>query len=307
MLSTSFEGLNRIDLNGPTMGTRWQAQFWLAEGAETAPIERAMQAAVDRVDAQMSLWRRESDLCRLNAAPVGAWVDLGDEITRVLTRALEIGQQSGGAFEIAMGPAVAAWGFGPEPADPARVRALLQDRRPMRARELLELDVANHRARKHGPARFDLNGIAKGFGTDRLIEVAQEMGLTARTGLTAGIDGDLRCLGTRPDGSLWPIAIEEPDYERRAAHSLMELGDTAIATSGDYRHWVDVGSTRLSHTMNPDLKAPVTGAPASVTVLAPDCMSADGWATALMVLGRETGSALARANGIQAMFLERAP
>jgi thiamine biosynthesis lipoprotein len=303
MLSTSFNGLSRVDLSGPTMGTRWQAQFWMADGRDTAAIAGAMQEAVDRVDAQMSLWKSDSDLCRLNRASVGEWVDLGDEITRVLERSLEIGRLSGGAFEIAMGPAVAAWGFGPEAADTGRIKALLEDRSPMRARELLELDVAGRRARKRGPASFDLNGIAKGFGTDRLVEVAQAQGITA---LTAGLDGDLRVTGLRPDGSLWPIAIEQPDYTRRAVHSLMELTDSAIATSGDYRHWVELGGRRLSHTMNPDLKAPVAEAPASVTVMAPDGMSADAWATALMVLGKEAGSALARANGIQAMFLERA-
>lgn len=301
-MDTASPALTRRDLNGATMGTRWQAQFWWPEGQSDAEIGDAMQAAMDRVDAQMSLWKPESTLCRLNAAEVGVWVALETEILRVLERALEIERQSGGAFDIAVGAAVRAWGFGPEPADPARMAALLQDRSRKRASEALELDIKGQRARKNADVQFDLDGIAKGFGTDRLIEVAQELGVT---GLTAGIDGDLRTVGLRPDGSMWPIAIEEPNYDRRAAHSLMELSDSAIATSGDYRHWVDLGDKRLSHTINPDLNAPLSQSPASVTVIAPDCMTADAWATALMVLGRETGSALARANRIQAMFLER--
>lgn len=296
MLSTFSD--TRVDLNGETMGTRWHAQFWAGADTDIEAIRFAMQQAVDRVDAQMSLWKPESDLCRLNRAPVGEWVDVGPEMMRVLRAATDISRMSGGAFDIAVGDAVRAWGFGPEAADTDKIAALLAE-----AREPSEtLELQDGQARRLADVSFDLNGIAKGFGTDRLIEVALEHGVTA---LTAGIDGDLRTAGTRPDGSLWPIAIERPDYDRRAIHSIMELSDCAIATSGDYRHWLTVGTQRLSHTMNPRLQAPLVNSPASVTVLAPDCMTADAWATALMVLGRDAGTAVAKRYGIQAMFLER--
>ncbi len=296
MLSTFSD--TRVDLNGETMGTRWHAQFWASASMDIEAMKAAMQAAVDRVDVQMSLWKPDSDLCRLNHAPVGEWVDVGPEMMRVLRAATDISRMSGGAFDIAVGAAVRAWGFGPEAADTDKIAALLAE-----AREPSEtLELQDGQARRLADVSFDLNGIAKGFGTDRLIEVALEHGITA---LTAGIDGDLRTVGTRSDGSLWPIAIEQPDYDRRAVHSMMELSDCAIATSGDYRHWLTVGTQRLSHTMNPRLQAPLVNSPASVTVLAPDCMTADAWATALMVLGRDAGTAVAKRYGIQAMFLER--
>lgn len=290
----------RQSLHGPTMGTSWYVTFYGA--IDTVPLQTALQAAVDTVDAQMSLWKPDSALNRLNAAAPDHWVDLPKETLHVLQAALDIGQQSAGAFDISVADAVCAWGFGPDKADSQRITNLLQGPARRRAHDLLELDPANRRARKHAPARFDLGGIAKGYGTDRLIEVAQTMGLTD---LTAGIDGDLRCIGTRPDGSLWPVAIEAPDHHRRAVHSMMELSDTAIATSGDYRHWTQVGTRKLSHTMNPATGGPVMAPPASVTVLHKTCMQADAWATALMVLGENTGRQIARARGIQAMFLTR--
>lgn len=296
MLSTFSD--TRVDLNGETMGTRWHAQFWAGADTDVEAIRSAMQAAVDSVDAQMSLWKPDSDLCRLNHAPIGVWVDIGPEMMRVLRAAMDIGRMSGGAFDIAIGDAVRAWGFGPDKPDTDKIAELLSA--DSQHGETLELH--DGKARRLADVSFDLNGIAKGFGTDRLIEVALDHGITA---LTAGIDGDLRTVGTRPDGTLWPIAIERPDYDRRAVHSMMELSDCAIATSGDYRHWLTVGTQRLSHTMNPRLQAPLVNSPASVTVLAPDCMTADAWATALMVLGREAGTAVARRYGIQAMFLER--
>ena len=61
----------------------------------------------------------------------------------------------------------------------------------------------------------------------------------------------MRASGLRPDGKPWSIAVEQPDYERRAAHSVLALQDAAVATSGDYRHWVEVKGRRLSHTMDP--------------------------------------------------------
>ena len=129
--------LVRHALNGPTMGTRWSALFFAAPGFDPAPVRAALQAAVDEVDAQMSTWKPDSDLMRLNAAPVGEWVAVPARLMEVLRLGLEIGRASGGAFDIGMGDAVTAWGFGPEAAAPDRIRsAMAAPRRP--AHEVLE-------------------------------------------------------------------------------------------------------------------------------------------------------------------------
>src|SRR5690606_32932512 len=103
----------RFALNGPTMGTRWSALFFAEPGFDRGAVQAALQAAVDEVDAQMSTWKPDSDLMRLNAAPVGDWVEVPERLRTVLRLGLEIGRASGGAFDIGMGDAVAAWGFGP--------------------------------------------------------------------------------------------------------------------------------------------------------------------------------------------------
>ena len=293
--------LARHTLNGATMGTRWSALFFAQTDFDPAPLEAALQAAVDEVDEQMSTWKPESDLMRLNRAPVGETVLLPKALMSVLALALAIGRASDGAFDIAMGDAVAAWGFGPADADPARIRAALAvPRRP--AHEGLELDLEAGRARKTAPLALDLNGIAKGFGVDRLAETLQAFGIAA--GLV-GIDGEMRAMGLRPDGKPWTIAVEEPDRTRRAAHSVLTLEEAAVATSGDYRHWVEVGERRLSHTMDPLKGAPLAASPASVTVVARSCAEADAWATALMVRGPRDGAELARRHHLDALFLLR--
>lgn len=298
-MSKTSTDLTRHALNGPTMGTRWAALFHAAPDFDVEPLRAALQAAVDEVDAQMSTWKPESDLMRLSAAPVGAWVDVPRHLLNVLLLGLEIGRASGGAFDIGMGDAVTAWGFGPAEPDAALIRnAMAAPRRP--AHDVLE--IAGSRIRKLAPLRLDLNGIAKGYGVDRLAEVLTRFGIPA--GLV-GIDGEMRAMGTRPDGEPWAIAVEAPDPERRAAQSVLALEDAAVATSGDYRHWVEVGGGRLSHTMDPRRGAPLASSPASVTVVAQSCAEADGWATALMVLGAEKGIALARRHGLNALFLLR--
>jgi len=194
---------------------------------------------------------------------------------------------------------VRAWGFGPASAEPQAIRAAMEaPRRP--AHEVLEID--NNRLRKTALITLDLNGIAKGYGVDRLAEVLRDHGI--RDGLV-GIDGEMRAMGLRPDGTPWTIAVEAPDRERRAPHSILKLQDAAVATSGDYRHWVTVQGRTLAHTMDPARGAPLLDSPASVTVIAPTCTEADAWATALMVLGVDGGARFARQTGLDALFLSR--
>ncbi len=289
----------RHALNGPTMGTRWSALFFAPPGFDPGMVQADLQAAVDAVDGQMSTWRPDSDLMRLNAAPVGEWQDIPADLARVLTLGLAIGRASGGAFDIGQGDAVRAWGFGPATADPQAIRdAMRAPHRP--THDVLEID--GNRVRKMASVSLDLNGIAKGYGVDRLAELLSANGILDAL---VGIDGEMRALGLRPDGTPWTIAVEAPERDRRAPHSILTLQDASVATSGDYRHWVTVQGRDLSHTMDPARGAPLLAPPASVTVIAPTCAEADAWATALMVAGVDEGPGLARKAGLDALFLSR--
>lgn len=291
--------LQRLALNGPTMGTRWSALFFAAPGFDTEAVRVALQAAVNEVDGEMSTWNPASDLMRLNAAPVGEWVAVPARLVEVLRLGLKTGRASRGAFDIGMGDAVSAWGFGPDAAAHAGIRAaMVAHRRP--AHEVLEIDGGH--VRKSGPIMLDLNGIAKGYGVDRLAETLRAHGID---NALVGIDGEMRAIGLRPDREAWTIAVEAPDAERRTPFSVLALQDAAVATSGDYRHFVEVRGRRLSHTMDPRRGAPLVASPASVTVVASSCAEADAWATALMVLGPDRGAAISRDRGLDALFLLR--
>ena len=299
-MSTS---LRRHALSGATMGTRWSALLHAPPEADIPALDIALARAVDRVDRQMSTWKPASELMRLNAASPGSWVSLPRALLQVLTRGLEIGRLSGGAFDIGLGRLVNAWGFGAAGSipDSEAIQAALHERLPP-THKLLELDAPESRARKHADFALDLSAIAKGFATDEMMRAVKAFGIT--DGLV-GLDGELAATGTKPDGTPWLIAVEKPDVELRSPLGVIELRDAAVATSGDYRHWIEVGGTRLSHTMDRLRGGPIDNGIASVSVVASSCMEADAWATALMVLGPTEGRTLADKRGIDALFVER--
>ena len=295
--------LQRYSLSGETMGTRYTAVFFAGAGVDTSAISAGLFAAVDRVDRQMSTWKPDSDLNRLNRAPEQQWQDLPSELISVLAAALRVGQQSGGAFDINVGSLVNAWGFGAGGQAPNGALIAALEKQPHRhVGELLEIDPLQNRVRKRAAVTLDLSGIAKGFGVDELARCLDAFGVER---YLVGIDGEMRARRLKPDGRAWAIAVEKPVRGVREVMGVMEITDTAIATSGDYRHSIELKGEHHAHTMNPALGGPARNRLAAVTVLASSCMLADAWATALLVLGEEAGVELAQACGMDALFVLR--
>ena len=293
----------RTTLHGPTMGTRWSATVDADATLDLADLQRDLAAAVERVDAQMSPWKPDSDLVRLNRAPVDTWVELPVEMMEVLACALEVRGQSAGAFDPCVGALVDAWGFGAvrETPDAEAIRAA-RPLTPGASQTGLELDRRQGRARKRVPLQLDLCGIAKGYGVDRMVSVLQQHGVGHAL---AALDGELRAVGSQASGRPWAVALERPEAGKRAVHGVVELEDLAVATSGDYRRFLNLGGARVAHTMDARRGAPVNNAVASVTVLARSCMHADAWATALLVAGPGEGLAMAQRVGLDVLFLLR--
>ncbi len=290
-----------LKLDGPVMGTRWHADLGIPSGTDISALEAALAASVTQVDMQMSTWKPDSDLMRFNAGPVGEWLHLPADMMQVLSRGVEIGRASDGAFDMGLGDLVNAWGFGPDAPDAAAIRTRLGCAHPP-THEILELDTKNQRARKLAPLALDLSGIAKGYGVDQMKKVCDDFEISSAL---VALDGELRSKGKQPDGSSWTVAIEKPVYGVRLPLSLLELEDAAIATSGDYRHWVEVNRTRFSHTMDRTRGGPVQPGIAAVSVVASDCMTADAMATAILVLGVKNGNAFAQKSGVDCLILER--
>ena len=295
--------LPRHALNGETMGTRYSAVFFAPADIDLGAIGAALLAAVDQVDRQMSTWKPDSDLSRLNAAPAHQWHTVPAELLAVLDAAVRVGVQSRGAFDIGVGELVNAWGFGPtgQQPDAQQIRALGQ-RAHRPASDVLQIDLAQQRVRKQEAIALDLSGIAKGYGVDALARCLDGFGITR---YLVGIDGEMRAKGSKLGGQAWAVAIEKPVRHVREVMGVMELADAAIATSGDYRHWIEVAGNHYAHTMDPARGRPVANPLASVTVVMPSCMLADAWATALLVLGAPAATKLAQQRGMTALLVWR--
>lgn len=287
-----------LRLEGQSMGTSWSVLIGDAGGDE-AHARPLIEAELQRVVAQMSTWEPDSDLSRFNASNAGTKHTLPPQLREVLTAALELAQDSDGAFDPTVGPLVELWGFGPgrprqnAPA-PAEIEALRGRVGWQRVR------VEGEQLIQPGGLSLDLSAIAKGHAVDRIAEALRAAGYAH---LLIEVGGELRAQGQHPDGRAWRIGLEGPRVEGAATGIV--LRDQAVATSGDYRQFFEQDSRRYSHMLDPRSGFPIAQAGIAVSVVHASCMQADGLATTLAVLGPEEGFAWASAGGIAARFVYR--
>ncbi len=288
---------------GTTMGTGYSVKTnALPAALDLGDLRVGIEAVLENVNGQMSNWRGGSEVSKLNASKPMSWTGLSPETLTVMTEALAIGRWSGGAFDPTIGPLIDLWGFGPG----SDGREIPSVKRIDAARE--RTGVRHISIRRPRPAitktrpgiELDLCGIAKGFGVDRLAEHLDRLGVRH---YLVEIGGELRARGHSPRGRAWRIGIERPLVGRREMQRIVSLDGAAIATSGNYRNFFDADGVRYSHIIDPRGGQPVDHGLASVTVVAPSAMKADGLSTALMVLGPDAGPELAERARLAALFI----
>lgn len=293
-------------LHGETMGTNWSVRLVASPRADLHVLHAVIQAELDRVVAQMSTWEADSDISRFNRAPAGHWQDLPTDFFTVLHCALAIAEASEGAFDPTVGPLVGLWGFGAhagarEVPDEAARTAI----RDQVGWQRLSLDASHRRLLQPGGVKLDLSAIAKGHAVDAVAAALRARGIAAAL---VEVGGELHGYGRKPDGEPWRVLIESAPEEEEAAGlapRIAILDDLAVATSGDRWHWFEQDGERHAHTIDPHTGLAVADTRAAVTVLASTAMEADGWATALTVLGADAGLRLAERHGLAARFVIR--
>ncbi|QDU90013.1 Thiamine biosynthesis lipoprotein ApbE precursor [Pirellulimonas nuda] len=294
-------------LSGPTMGTRYNVSVVLpADGnaAEVARLQSLVDGLLKTVNDQMSTYQADSELSRFNAQQGTDWFEVSPETAAVVQLALEVAEQTQGAFDPTVGPVVNLWGFGPDgrrdaPPTDAQIAAALA-----------RVGYRKVEARSEPPALkksapdvyLDLSAIAKGYGSDAVSELLLGEGVGSSM---VEIGGEVRTRGAKPDGSPWRIGVEKPDSEGRTVEAVVELRDGALATSGDYRNFFEEGGKRYSHTIDPKTGRPVTHTLATVSVRTPTCAEADALATGLLVMGPRAGYDWCEQNEVAALFIER--
>lgn len=271
-------------LSGVAFGTTWR--LVASEGADLEAIGPKIADLFDDVDVAMSPWRSDSALSRFNRGDSGPHVVPG-ELAHVLQRALWLAEASDGCFDPTVGPLVARWGFGPIAGS---------DRPDWRAVSVGAGSIAKERA----DLTIDLCGIAKGRALDRAIMLLTSEGID---NALFELGGELRAIGHHPSGRAWRVAVERPSVDVDAAAVLRLPESMAIATSGLQTQGYAFAGHTYGHIINPHTRVPSETALRSVTVVAPDAMTADGWATALFAAGHVLGPALAAEHHLAAVFL----
>lgn len=270
-------------LAAPAFGTGWR--LVLPAGAPTDGLEALIAAELAGIDAQMSPWRADSAITRINRAGPGGHAVPAQTAT-VAQAALALAIDSGGAFDPTVGPLVARWGFGPIAEGGMGIEGLTAG----------PGEIVKARAGQ----TLDLCGIAKGHALDR---VAALLAMRGHDAFLLDLGGELTARGGHPSGRQWQIAVEDPRPGHDGMADVLALDGLAVATSGDRVNAYDLGGRRISHIIDPATGQPAAGGIASVTVVAADGMIADGWATALFAAGADAGPKLAAAQGLPALFL----
>lgn len=293
----------KVTLSGPTMGTTWNVTAITPHNSEgrQAQIKSAIEAALERVNASMSTYRSESELSQFNRQQTTQPITVSEELVYVVRRAADISARSGGAFDVTVGPMVNAWGFGPNGPQAQPTDAQLDALRGQVGHDKL-LVTPNTLAKQVPGLYVDLSAIAKGYGVDEVAKVLDELGIDR---YLVEVGGEVRARGQNDRGIPWRVGIEKPVSEVRAIQEVVAIDDRAMATSGDYRNFREENGVRISHSIDPRTGRPITHRGTSVTVISERCVDADGWATALNVLGPAEGLALAKREKIAALFLVR--
>jgi thiamine biosynthesis lipoprotein len=273
-------------LEGKTMGTTYHVKIVARSPEESARIvalQGEIDARLEQVNDEMSTYRDESELSRFNRHASSEPFPASVGLTRVMARAKEIGALTDGTFDVTIGPLIELWGFdkgGPRAEPPSE-----EEMQKARARTGLEkLVVGDGVLTKTAPDLFvNLSGIAKGYGVDVVHDLLVERGQHA---FMVEIGGEVRTRGKNADGEDWRIGINVPrsDADPEAVFRAVVLGEKSMATSGSYRNFFESGGKRYTHILDPRTSAPIETRVVSASVVAPDCMTADGLATAAMIL-----------------------
>ena len=278
-----------IIISGQTMGTSYSIKIIPDKKPfDHTRIEQGIDSILTEVNRQMSIWDPNSEISRFNQNQSDSPIPVSPEFFQVVNMAQDISQKTNGVFDITVFDLMSLWGFGPNPIKGFPKKEEIENVLSHLGWE--KIILSDNGIQKQNPkTKLDLNAIAKGYGVD---EVFQFLQLKGYTDLFVEIGGEVQCSGRNQRNKYWSIGIENPSGGNKSNQifaAIVYSDGGAVATSGNYRNFVDVNGEILGHIINSKTGFPLQTNVLSVTVLSNSCMVADAWATALMVMDYETG------------------
>lgn len=249
--------------------------------------EETMNEAVSlihRYDSLFSVTEPDSDISKINSAS-GAAVTVSPETYELVQKCLEVSADTEGLFDISIYPLVKAWGFTTEnqhvPSEDERETAMKKidyTRIRLLEKDQIQIDPG---------MQIDLGAAAKGYLSQKLMELCQEKGVSSAI---VSLGGNVQTMGTKADGSFFRVGITDPS-DGTSLYGTIQVKDKAVITSGIYQRYFTEGEKTYHHIMDKRTGMPAENDLASVTVIAEDGGKADALATALYVMGEEKAKA----------------
>ena len=276
-------------MHGFALGTSYNIQY--VANLSDAQVQNGIDSIFRVINKSLSTYLPQSDISKINRGDTTVVVD--HHFRAVFEKATEVWKATGGYFDPTVGVLVNAYGFGPGKSitdlNPEQKDSLLS----LIGWKQLQLSQDNIIKKESPHIYLDFNAIAKGYTVDIVGDFLQKSG---SSDFMVEIGGEIVTRGNSPKtGQAWKIAIDNPLQEgkRDFLHTLT-LQDQALASSGNYRKYrIDtITGERFVHSINPLNGSALKTNILSTSVKAPDCLTADAWATALMVIPFEKGKAL---------------
>ncbi len=264
-------------------------------------LEHDIKAVLNEFNASLSTYDTNSVISRINLNDTSVTVD--GYFIKCFNTAYEISTITNGAFDITVAPVVNAWGFGFDEsttADSSKIDSLMQFVGFNKVK-LIDKKIV----KQSSGIMLDASAIAKGFGVDVAAQLLEDKGIT---NYMVEIGGEVRAKGLNPTGNLWRIGIDKPIDDvtatQRKLQAVVWLNNKSLATSGNYRQFYKKGGIKYSHTINPKTGYPARNSLLSTSVLANNCITADAFATAFMVLGLQKSIELSKTlDSIEVYFI----
>lgn len=265
-------------INGYAQGTTYNITYY---AADSLILKNDIEQLLTDLDGSLSIYKNNSLISKFNESTSGIIID--EHLKAVVEKSLDISQKTSGLFDITIYPIVNAWGFGTSKIkgfpDSLEIQKLL----PCVGYRNIRLNN-NFLEKNKTCVKIDVNGIAQGYSVDCIAKLLESKGIN---NYIVELGGELRIRGAKPDKSKMKIGIEAPATEMNdnlAVKKVISINKGAITTSGNYRKYLELGGKRASHLLNPMTGRPNQNEMISVTVIAKDAMTADGYDNALMAM-----------------------
>lgn len=257
-----------------------------AYGDDANAAVSAAQKEIFRLDALLSIIGQNSEIAKLNATHT---FDVSDDTENLLMRAAEVSESTGGLFDITISPIMDLWGFRTDQykvPDSSQLATLLKEV------DYTKVSIDDGKVTLPADIKIDLGGIAKGYASDRVMDIFRAHGITSGI-ITLG--GNVQALGQHPEGRPWNVAIVDP-FNADQTFATVQIEDKAAVTSGGYQRYFTEGGITYHHIIDPRTGYPADSGLVSVTIISADGTLADGLSTSLFIMGLEDASDYWRAH-----------